>query len=202
MLSSPLYCSLAFKDTQIGEKELSPCLTGEVNPWQAILTALPDLGSGSHKIKPIWRALAVFRKQRGFYCPHLLPPLLSYPRNKRKGGVVLFPAPWYLALSEEQRQQYISTLLEKTKSLYKALHFTENHLPQTQRNLTLQAVCILFFHIHTYMYIHIYICVWAHAWVYIVCDFFFCMVCSHYFTKLTFSRKKKPKDLCYHYFLI
>lgn len=100
--------------------------------------------------------------------PHPLPLLPSYPRKKRKGGGVLFPEPRHLAPSDEQRQQYISTLLEKTKSLYKALHFTENDLPQTQRNLTLQAVRIFFFHIHTYIYVHTHIYVCGRTCVYIV----------------------------------
>lgn len=131
-----LCCSSVFKDTEIDEKEFWSRLNGEVNLLQAILVPLADPGgSGSHRTKPLWRGLAVFRKGIGF--PHPLPPLPSYPRNKRKRGVVHFPEPWHLALSDEQRQQYISTLLEKNKSLYKALHFTENHLPQTQRNPTL-----------------------------------------------------------------
>lgn len=155
------------KDTLRQVKKSSAHIS--VGKWTPCRPSRQHRGSGSHQTKPIRRAPAAFRKGRGFPT-RFLHHLLSQEIKGREEQYFF----QNLALSDEQRQQYISPLLEKkTRSLYKALHFTENHLPQTQKNPTLQAVCIFFIYIHIYMYTHIYICVWAHACVYIVCDVFF-----------------------------
>lgn len=139
------------------EKEFRSCLSREVSPLHAFLAAL-------------LARLRVTQDQ--------IHPKISGCLQKRKR---ISPPPHSITLSPKGREEqnvcqnhgtlpsqmnrgssrYISALLEKNKSLYKALHFTENHLPQTQRNPTWQAVCISFFHIHTYIYVHrhIYVCV-------------------------------------------
>lgn len=128
-----------------------------------------NTGSGSHKTKPIGRAPAAFTKGRGFPT-RFLHHLLIQDRKGREEQYFF----QNLALSDEQRQQYSSTLLEKNWSLYKALHFTENHLPQTQKIWHCKLYAFFSYtYIYIYMYIHIYICVWAHACVYIVWHVFF-----------------------------
>jgi len=158
VLSSPFCFSSVFEDVQTGEKEFTSRLNGEVNPLQAMLA---DPGSRSHKTKPTQRALSAFRKGRG----SLSPP--SYPRNKRKRGVVLFPEPRHLALSDKQRQQYISTLLEKNQKFIQSSAFYRKPTPpNTKKSDVASYMHFLFSYTYIYMYIHIYMCVGARMCIY------------------------------------
>lgn len=167
MLSSRLCCSSAFKDIQIGEKEFRECLNGEVNPLQAVLATLADPGSRSHKTNPIRRGLAVFRKGRGFPPPRFLH---RFPIQEIKGREeqYFFPEPWHLALSDEQRQQYISTLLEKTQKFIQSSAFYRKPPPPNTKKSDI-ASCMHFLFSYTYIYIctytYIYVCGRTHVYI-------------------------------------
>lgn len=97
-----------------------------------------------------------------------LPLPLSYPRNKRKGGAIFFPEPWYLALSDEQRQQYVSTLLEKTQMFIQSSAFYRKPPPPNTKKSDI-ASCMHFLFSYTYIYIctytYIYVCGRTHVYI-------------------------------------
>lgn len=124
------------------------------------------------------------------------PSSTTFLSKKQKGGIVLFPAPRYLALSEEQRQQYISTLLEKKQKVYTKLCILQKTTSPKHKEIQHCKLYAFSFsiYIHVCTYTYIYACVGARLCIYSVLTFF-CMVCGHYFTKLTFSRKKPEGSL-------
>lgn len=158
----------------MGEKEFTSRLSGEMNPLQAPLATLADLGSGSHRPNP---SQELWQSSEYKVAPITSPqPLFCYPRNKRKETQYSFQNHGTLCpLRQTETTVHFNFIRKETQRFIQSSAFYRKPTPQTQRNPTLQAVCIFCFHIQTYIYVHthIYVCVGARGCIYSVWLFFF-----------------------------
>lgn len=164
-MSSSLRCSSVFKDTQM-RKNSDHVSAGKwahcMHSWQHCLTRLRVTQDQIHP------KISGSLQKRKKISSTPFPPLPSSPKGREEQNICQNHGTLPSQMNRGS-SRYISALLEKNRSLYKALHFTENHLPQTQREIQhgkLYAFSF-FIYIHIYMYTDIYIYVWAHVCVYI-----------------------------------